>query len=67
MNPQTWAYITKLQFDGMYDPECKMCKEIFLPAILNGKKISAVFAPSHKPSPRCRSGKHPHCTCDTCF
>lgn len=23
--------------------------------------------PSHDPSPRCESGKHPHCTCDTCF
>lgn len=23
--------------------------------------------PSHYASPRCRSGKRPHCTCDTCF
>jgi hypothetical protein len=23
--------------------------------------------PSHDPSPHCESGKHPHCTCDTCF
>lgn len=23
--------------------------------------------PSHDPSPRCESGKKPHCTCDTCF
>lgn len=21
----------------------------------------------HYASPRCRSGRHPHCTCDTCF
>jgi hypothetical protein len=23
--------------------------------------------PSHDASPRCESGKRPHCTCDTCF
>lgn len=23
--------------------------------------------PSHDPSARCGSGKHTHCTCDTCF
>lgn len=23
--------------------------------------------PPHTPSERCESGKHPHCTCDTCF
>ena len=21
----------------------------------------------HEPSPRCESGKRPHCTCDVCF
>lgn len=25
------------------------------------------WGPSHDPSPRCESGKRPHCTCDTCF
>lgn len=25
------------------------------------------FGPYHDPSPRCESGKHPHCTCGTCF
>lgn len=23
--------------------------------------------PSHTPSSRCESGKHAHCTCDTCY
>ena len=23
--------------------------------------------PSHDASPRCESGRHPHCTCDTCY
>jgi hypothetical protein len=25
------------------------------------------MAPRHTASPNCQSGKHPHCTCDTCF
>jgi hypothetical protein len=25
------------------------------------------FFPSHDASPRCQSGRHNHCTCDTCF
>jgi hypothetical protein len=25
------------------------------------------FHPAHDASPRCESGKHAHCTCDTCF
>ena len=25
------------------------------------------FIVSHTPSRYCRSGKHPHCTCDSCF
>jgi hypothetical protein len=26
-----------------------------------------LMMPYHTPSPRCESGKRPHCTCDTCF
>lgn len=25
------------------------------------------WGPSHDASPRCESGKRPHCTCDICF
>lgn len=25
------------------------------------------FHPYHDASDHCKSGKHPHCTCDTCF
>lgn len=25
------------------------------------------FHPSHDASERCQSGKHAHCSCDTCF
>ena len=27
----------------------------------------SMMMPSHTPSSRCESGKHPHCTCDACF
>lgn len=29
--------------------------------------VSVFGGPSHEASPRCRSGRHDHCTCDTCF
>lgn len=35
---------------------CEMCK-----------MIKGGFGPSHFASTLCRSGKHAHCTCDTCF
>jgi len=38
--------------------ECPTCVEI---------KASGGFGPRHDASPRCESGKYPHCTCDTCF
>jgi hypothetical protein len=25
------------------------------------------FGPPHNASPKCESGRHSHCTCDTCF
>ena len=62
--------ITKLEGDGELDPNCRMCKEIFYPYYENLKPdefIVAPFAPRHKAMITCRSGKHPHCTCDTCF
>lgn len=31
------------------------------------KSVSVFGGPPHYGSPRCRSGKRPHCTCDTCF
>lgn len=31
------------------------------------REAGVSFHPSHDASERCESGKHPHCTCDTCF
>ena len=61
------TYIKSLESMGEIDPECKMCEEVYYPKLASGQLISDIFAPRHKPSDRCQSGKHPHCTCDTCF
>lgn len=36
---------------------CRTCAEL----------AQGGFGPSHDASPRCESGKRPHCTCDICF
>jgi hypothetical protein len=52
----------QLTLDGRAIPldrvDCAMCA-----AIEAGEK----GVPNHRPSPRCESGKRPHCTCDTCY
>jgi hypothetical protein len=37
-------------------PDCEYCKV-----------VSVFGGPSHFASDYCRSGRRPHCTCDTCF
>ncbi len=55
------AKINRMEATGDLDPNCKGCKPYYEhPTVLP-------FAPSHKASNRCESGKYPHCTCDTCF
>jgi hypothetical protein len=46
---------------GIYDPNCEQCREIVEHPLLDP------FMPRHKAMATCRSGKQPHCTCDTCF
>lgn len=47
----------KLKFgDNSRHPDCEYCLE-----------VSVFGGPDHDPSSGCRSGKRPHCTCDTCF
>jgi hypothetical protein len=59
--------IEKLEHEGRLDPSCRMCNEVFYPALKAGKEFTSIFAPRHKAMDSCRSGKYPHCTCDTCF
>jgi hypothetical protein len=59
------ARIKYLETLGELDPNCKMCVAIFYPAMRKGN--FSPFAPRHKASPRCQSGKYAHCTCDICF
>jgi len=67
MSVETYAYILRIENEGFIDRDCKMCQEVFIPRLINGAHLSDIHAPSHKASRRCESGKHAHCTCDTCF
>jgi hypothetical protein len=60
-------YLTKLIQAGEINPDCMTCQISFIPQIMKGKNISDIFAPRHRALSSCRSGAHPHCTCDTCF
>jgi len=39
--------------------ECKFCDTM--------RQDGVTFHPPHDASANCESGKHAHCTCDTCF
>lgn len=43
----------------LYKDGCAFCERM--------KDQGETFFPSHEASSGCRSGGHPHCTCDTCF
>lgn len=55
------AKIQRLVDSGYIVPGCKGCQEFFEHPTVDP------FAPRHKASDSCESGKYPHCTCDTCF
>ena len=59
------ATIQRLEAMGCLDPACSTCVRVHYPAVRRTGLLP--FAPPHQPSPRCESGQHPHCTCDTCF
>lgn len=44
---------------GIYVDGCAYCER--------EKAAGNTFFPRHFASDRCESGKHNHCTCDTCF
>ena len=60
-------YMRELERAEELDPSCKTCVEHFYPAVRAGRNMYEVFAPRHKASPNCESGKHAHCSCDACF
>jgi len=61
------VFITQFEREKELDPNCKTCVEVFYAQLLAGKNFSDIFAPRHKASDKCKSGKHTHCSCDTCF
>lgn len=57
--------IARLEREGRLDPNCRGCAEHY--RHYHAGKTEPPFAPPHKASETCRSGKHNHCTCDSCF
>ena len=53
------AQIARMVASGDIVRGCPSCEPFF--------ENPNEFRPRHKPSDSCRSGKHPHCTCDFCF
>jgi hypothetical protein len=57
--------VARMESSGQLDPACPMCQREYYAR--PDTMPSDVFAPRHKASSRCQSGKRAHCTCDTCF
>ena len=57
--------IARWEREGFLDPNCKGCAYIYRATDRMPADVQA--GPSHYVSPGCRSGRYPHCTCDTCF
>ena len=53
------AVISTRRRKYLKDGDCKTCN--------NADHDPVQMFPYHDPSPMCKSGKHPHCTCDACF
>jgi len=65
--------IQELQYEECQEEtEQKLSRRRLAPpgecVVCDGMRASGeTFAPLHDAHPRCESGKHSHCTCDTCF
>ena len=55
--------VAAMESDGDMVPGCHGCAERYAAEDPQG----GVFAPRHKASARCESGRRPHCTCDVCW
>lgn len=63
MDAEYQRQIKRMEEVGSIDRDCVTCQKDFYSV----KRPADVFGPRHRAMPNCESGKHPHCTCDTCF
>jgi hypothetical protein len=56
--------IARYEEGGTLDPKCGGCTEHYAAIRRTGEMA---FAPRHKASQRCESGRRNHCSCSTCF
>lgn len=61
---ETEEYIKRFEAAGMLDPSCPGCREAYQ-SLREGRGLP--FAPRHRASAGCESGRRAHCTCDACF
>lgn len=54
--------IARMEANGDLAPTCLACREFY-----ETPDPRDTFAPRHKASVLCQSGRRPHCSCDTCF
>lgn len=54
--------LERLETNGSIVPDCGGCKPWY-----ETDDPQYVFAPRHKASSGCESGRRPHCSCSTCF
>lgn len=61
---EDWAEIARLEAEHL-----KTGRHILPPGecVTCDRHRGETMMPSHDASPRCESGRHNHCTCDTCF
>ena len=57
------AVLAALEKQGAIEPGCVECLGAFY---AHPDPVNA-FYPRHTAMRSCQSGRHPHCTCDTCF
>lgn len=57
--------IRRMEASGDLDPKCRFCREEIYAR--TDRMPYDVFCPPHKAQDHCESGKHAHCTCDSCF
>jgi hypothetical protein len=57
--------IARLEKSGDLDPSCQFCVNHIYRSLREGRGLP--FAPGHKASWGCLSGRRAHCTCNFCF
>lgn len=67
LNRSLCVHLDDLEERGLLDLSCPGCASDYVYYKNVWPLGTSPFHPPHKASSLCESGKHPHCTCATCF